>query len=204
MRVEFLVEEPSAEAALNNLLPKMLPSEIEFVIHSFQSKQGLLSNLPNRLRGYRRWLPPDWRIAVLVDEDRQDCHALKAQLERAAREARLRTKSMAAGGERFQLLNRVAVEELEAWFFGDVNAIVAAYPGVPVTLGNREGFRDPDAIAGGTWEALERILKRAGYYSTGLPKIETARNISQYMDPPRNRSKSFQVFRAGLQALIGG
>jgi hypothetical protein len=59
----------------------------------------------------------------------------------------------------------LAIEELEAWFFGDMDAVRALYPRVPETLEQRAGFRDPDAIRGGTWEALERILQRAGYFA---------------------------------------
>ena len=53
----------------------------------------------------------------------------------------------------FQLVNRLAVEELEAWFFGDVDAMATAYPRVPRTLAQRAPYRDPDRIKGGTWEA---------------------------------------------------
>lgn len=202
MHIELLVEEPSAEAALNNLVPKILPG-IEFEIRTFQSKDNLLSDLPKRLKGYYHWLPEDWRIAVLIDEDRQDCNELKEQLEDAAAAANLITKSKAGKSKSFQVLNRIVIEELEAWFFGDVEALVTAYPGVPDSLANKEKYRDPDAIKGGTWEALLRILQKAGHYQnlTYLPKIETARNISQHMDPERNRSKSFQVFKNGLLSL---
>ena len=56
-------------------------------------------------------------------------------------------------------------------------------------------FRDPDAIPGGTWEAFERILKRAGYFPTGLRKIEAARSIAPHVDPWASRSNSFARFR---------
>ena len=55
--LEVLVEEYSAEAALNNLLPKILPTEIEFKILSFRGKTDLLKKLPSRLKGYRSWIP---------------------------------------------------------------------------------------------------------------------------------------------------
>lgn len=90
---------------------------------------------------------------------------------------------------------------MEAWFFGDVNALTAAYPGVPATLAKKEKYRDPDAIQGGTWEALERILQRAGYHLGGLSKIEAARAIAKHMTPEHNRSHSFQVFRDALLLL---
>lgn len=202
MHIEVMVEEPSAEAALENLLPKMLPSDVTFTLHNFQSKQTLLSALPVRLKGYSFWLPEDWRIVVLIDEDRQGCEKLKAQLEQAARDAGFITRSASSGNRAFKVLNRIAVEELEAWFFGDVAAMVAAYPRIPNSLSRREKFRDPDAITGGTWEALERVFQRHGYYAAGLPKIEVARNISRHMVPERNCSKSFSVFRDGIKALL--
>jgi len=95
-------------------------------------------------------------------------------------------------------VNRLAVEELEAWFFGDVEAIAAAYPRVPRNLARKAPFRNPDRIKGGTWEALERVLQRAGHFPGGLGKIEAARAIARHMDPQRNRSRSFCVFRDAL------
>ncbi len=201
MHIEFLVEELSAEAALKNILPKILKDDISYAIHPYSGKMDLLSQLPNRLKGYRKWLPDDWRIIVLVDQDQEDCRTLKTELEEAAKQAGFITKSHARGHHEFEVLNRLAIEELEAWFFGDPEAIIQAYPRVSTTIGRKAQYRDPDAIVGGTWEALERLLKKAGYYSTGMPKVETARNISKYMDPSRNNSKSFRVFRDALSAL---
>lgn len=202
MHVEFLVEEPSAEAALKNLLPKIFGNTATFAIHPHQGKPDLLKKLPIRLRGYRNWLPEDWRIVVLVDNDSEDCLELKSRLEQMAQQAGFVTKSIAPPGQAFQVLNRLAVEELEAWFFGDVTALNAAYPRVSLTLGAKARYRNPDAIVGGTWEALERLLRRLNYFPEGLPKIAVAREVSEHMDPERNRSRSFQIFRDGLLVLV--
>jgi len=203
MHIEFLVEEPSAEAALLNILPKVFEPTTSFAIHPYQGKQDLLKKLPNRFRGYKAWLPRDWRIVVLIDADDEDCRRLKARLEDIAQNSNLLTKSVARNSSNFQVLNRLAIEELEAWFFGDVEALHATYPRISVNLGNKAKYRDPDSIAGGTWEALERELKRVGYYSGGLSKISAAREISLHMVPERNRSHSFQVFRQGLLEITG-
>ena len=64
------------------------------------------------------------------------------------------TKSSAAQNEDFQVVNRLAIEELEAWFFGDVEALHAAYCRVSINLQDQARYRDPDAIRGGTYEAL--------------------------------------------------
>lgn len=137
MHIEFLVEEESAEKALRILVPKIFDTDVHFDIHTFQGKRDLLQSLPSRLKGYRSWLPADWRIVVLIDEDRQDCVELKNKLEQAAQSAGFSTRSTPGADGGFQVINRLAVEELEAWFFGDVKAIVSAYPNVSPNIGNK-------------------------------------------------------------------
>lgn len=202
MHIEFLVEEPSCEAVLQNLVPKILDHNVSFNIHAHQGKPDLLKSLPRRLKGYKAWLPEHYGVVVLIDSDDEDCHQLKAIVENAASDAGLISKSAAAAGYKFQVLNRLAIEELEAWFFGDIFALNAVYPRVALSLGNKRKYRDPDAVTGGTWEALERELQSAGYHLGGLAKIAAARDISAYMKPEGNKSKSFQVFREGLLDLV--
>ena len=198
-RLIVIVEEPSMEVALQVVLPKVLMAA-DFEIRRFQCKDDLLKNLPQRLRGYTQWLPENWAIVVLVDQDDDDCAALKRKLEAMTQEAGLLTKSVVGEGARFQVVNRVAVEELEAWFFGDWEAVRVPYPKVPATIPQKAAYRDPDAIRGGTWEALERVFKKAGYFGTGLRKVECARAVAQHMEPDRNRSRSFHAFRAAVEA----
>lgn len=200
--LEILVEEPSAEAALESLVPVLLGPGISFAVLPHQGKPDLLRKLPGILRGYRRWIPGDWGVVVLIDSDGRDCSEQKSLLERMAYDAGFPTPSTAGEGGRFQALNRLAIEELEAWFFGDVEALCEAYPGVPPTLARRAPYRDPDAIRG-TWEALERELQKAGHHLGGLAKIRAAREIAARMVPDRNRSRSFQAFRQGLLKLVG-
>ena len=192
-----LVEEPSMEMALEQLLPRMLAGA-DFQIIRFQCKDDLLKNLTDRLRGYSQWLPANWVILVLVDRDDDDCRVLKQAMEKMAADARLLSKTLAGHGQPFQVANRIAVEELEAWFFGDWTAVQAAYPRVSASQASKHGFRDPDAVLGGTWEALERVLKKAGYFKTGLRKMECAKQVAQHMEPARNASRSFQAFAGAV------
>lgn len=201
MHLEFLLEERSAEVALKAILPKIVPSEVSRRFHVFQGKHNLLKHLPRRLKSYRLKIPGDWRIVVLIDEDRENCHQLKAELEQIAHGEGLVTKSSATKNSRFQVVNRLAIEELEAWFFGDPKAIRAAYPKVPDGFHRRRKYQNPDAIAGGTCEALERLLKR--FYRRGFAKTKMAGMIAPHMEPDRNKSKSFQVFVEGLKACVG-
>ncbi len=185
------------EAFLRGLLPRLLPQDRTFEVHAFQGKTDLLGKLEARLRGYAAWLPDDWRILVVVDRDDDDCRALKARIEGIAAGAGMRTRSCAKSG-RWQMVNRIAIEELEAWYFGDWSAVRAAYPRAPASLGNRRGFRDPDSIAGGTWETFERIMQRHGYFQGGLAKIAAARAIGEHLNPSRSQSRSFQMFYSAL------
>jgi len=196
-KLMIFVEEISMEAALEQLMPKLL-QDAEFEIFRFQCKDDLLKNLPVRLRAYSSWLPPEWAILVLVDRDNEDCRELKQQLEAVAQQSGLSTKTQ--GGDRFQVVNRVVIEELEAWFFGDWPAVKQAYPRVPDNIPQKSAFRDPDAIKGGTWEALERVLKKAGYFPAGLNKLQCAREVATHMTPDANRSASFQAFVQAINA----
>jgi hypothetical protein len=178
-------------------MPKLL-QDAEFEIFRFQCKDDLLKNLPARLRAYSSWLPPEWAILVLVDRDNSDCRELKQQLEAVAQQSGLSTKTQ--GSDRFQVVNRIVIEELEAWFFGDWPAVKQAYPRVQDNIPQKSPFRDPDAIKGGTWEALERVLKKAGYFPTGLNKLQCAREVATHMTPDANRSASFQAFVQAINA----
>lgn len=199
--LHVLVEEPSMEVALSHLLPRLLREGVRAELRQFQCKGELLKQLPQRLAGYAQWLPPTAAVLVVVDRDDDDCIALKVRLNALARAAGLVPLSDAGAEGRFQVINRIAIEELEAWFFGDWPAVCEAYPKMPDTLPRRAGFRDPDAIAGGTWEALERELKRKGYFMQGLRKLELAREVASRMEPARNRSASFKCLRAALAQL---
>ena len=132
---------------------------------------------------------------MLVDQDDDDCRALKTQLERAAAAAGLLSRAEARGHP-WQVANRIVIEELEAWYFGDWGAVRAAYPRVRPNIPRQARYRDPDAIQGGTWEAFERLLKRHGYFTTGLRKVEAARAVAAHIDPARNSSRSFEKLRA--------
>lgn len=202
MHLVFFLEEPSAEAALNNLLPRMLPAEATWELHPFQGKHDLLHKLPSRLRAYARWIPRDFGLVVLLDQDLQDCRVLKDQLESMAASAGLATKTNPGPGGWFNVLTRIAIEEIEAWFFGDAQALSAAFPRLGRGRLRQAWLSNPDAIQGGTWETLERVLQRAGYFPSGLAKIALARDVSERMDPARNTSQSFQRFWQGLEALV--
>lgn len=133
---------------------------------------------------------PVW-LEVLVEEPSAEV-VLRHLLPRIARDSHLPAQAV---------LFRIVIEELEAWFLGDVPALCRAYPRLPTSLGQQDGYRDPDAIRG-TWEALERVLRKHGYHRKGLAKYVAAGDVAPHMDVDNNRSRSFQVFRDGLRRLV--
>ncbi len=200
-RLEILVEEPSMEAVLREIMPRILNGRAQCKPINMRSKGNLLKKLPERLRAYRKRIEngENLKIIVLVDQDNDDCEQLKQRLENIAREAGLVTKASANAHNDFQVVTRIVIEELEAWFMGDVEALKAAF--TSLRRANFPGnFNNPDN--GGTWERLHRFLKRHNIYRKSYPKIEAARRIAKHMDPESNRSRSFQSFMQGVEACL--
>ncbi len=189
------------EAFLRSLLPRLLPNDRTFEVYTFQGKSDLLGKLQNRLRAYAKWLPEDWRIVVVIDRDAEDCKKLKKRLESMATSAGLVTRTR-CGSKSWQLVNRIAIEELESWYFGDWTAVRTAYPRVSPNIPSQAGYRDSDNITGGTWETFERVLQRHGYFKEGLQKVATARNLGGLLDPGRCQSSSFLMFRDAILEAI--
>jgi hypothetical protein len=75
----FLLEEQSARALLEGILPRLYPKEIpvqpRFII--FDGKQDLEKRLEGKLRGY---LNPHARFLVVRDQDNTDCRRVKQKL----------------------------------------------------------------------------------------------------------------------------
>ena len=103
------------------------------------------------------------------------------------------------------IMFRLAIEEIEAWYFGDRGALLAAYPKAkPDVLGRYV----QDSICG-TWELLAdavfkggmAAIKKDGWPLSGQVKHEWAKKIGPFMNPDRNMSPSFRKFRDGLRRL---
>ena len=207
-RIEIMLEEESAQIVLKRLFARILAGqEIGIQFHQFDIKPINLQNrkreLENRLRIYQDMIQNGLRVAVLVliDADRDDCKQLKQELETVAQRAGLHTKTNPRGN-RFHVVNRIVIEELEAWYFGDPVALKTAYPRLSETILQRHA-RNPDAIKGGTKERLYELLNKAGYYLGRPAQILIANRVSPHMQPDRNTSPSFQTFANGMKALSG-
>jgi hypothetical protein len=201
-QIEFLVEEPSAEEALRHVLPKLVRERARWKLVNLGSKYKLLKVLPDRLAAYRDRIArgEQLRVVILVDRDEDDCAELKRRLEGMAQTAGLMTKTSPDAHGQFHVVNRIAVEELESWFIGDTAALRLAFSSLPPVDASKGIFRNPDN--GGSWEALHRFLKKHGIYKSSYPKIDAARRIAPKLNLQANRSRSFQAFIQGVEALL--
>lgn len=143
----------------------------------------LFGQLPAKLRAYAG-KGPDACIVVLVDQDDDDCADLLKDLRGML--AKLQKKPV-------NVLFRIAMEEIEAWFLADRPAITAAYTqatfqGVPG--GDPDLIDDPSDVLAGCLGAAPPC--------TGQMKAEWAEAIAPHLalDPPS--STSLAKFIAGI------
>lgn len=180
----FLLEEPSARAMLEGLLPRLGVAVPPTRYMVFEGKSDLGKHLTRRLRGY---LNPEARFVVIRDQDAApDCRAVKARLVEACR---------AAG--RPDALVRIFCRELEAVYLADLRAVEGALGMSGLADRQRDAkFRVPDALASPSrgMAALTR-----GRYQ----KIGGSRAIGPLLDVDNPRSPSFRALIAGLRRLCG-
>ncbi len=143
----FLLEEPSAKAMLESLLPRLLDEEITFRLIPFKGKQDLQKQLTRKIRSY---VNPQARFIVLQDQDSfSDCQTLKNRLLDLCR----------GSGRLNECLVRLACKELETFYLADLQAVEQA---LGITgIANRqltERFRSPDRLGSPSHE-LKTLTK---------------------------------------------
>ena len=163
---------------LDGLLPRLFPSLLfECVPH--EGKSNLERSIPRKLRGWE----PGVRFAVVRDNDGGNCRARKEAL-----------RGLCEAAHQPDTLIRIACQELEAWYLGEPEALAGAFGDQSLrNLGQKKGFRDPDAVPR-PHEVLERFVPE-------FQKVSGARRMAQHLTRERNRSTSFQIFLAGVEAV---
>jgi hypothetical protein len=206
MHFEILTEDSSGARLLELLVPQFL-GQLGTVntwrIHSYKgvgriprglksgtdpSKRILLERLPALLRGYGN-CPGIDALVVVVDADKRDCVAFLNELKS------LHSKIQNAPKTIF----RLAIEEVEAWYFGDRPAILKAYPKAKTVV--LDGYVQDSQ--NGTWEILADAIypggsskiKKVGWPLPGQIKHEWAEKIGPLLVPDNNQSTSFKKLR---------
>jgi hypothetical protein len=178
----LLLEEPSAKAMLEGLLPRVLPKGVHFHFIVFDGKQDLERQLGRKIK---QWLKPQSVFLVMRDQDSGDCRVIKENLLRICREA-----------GRPEALVRIACRELESWYFGDLAAVEKGLGQMGVvSYAAKAKYRVPDQIVNPATE-LFKVTK--GSYK----KIGGSRKIGPHLDIKNNTSRSFQVFLDGIRRLL--
>lgn len=178
----LFLEEPSAKAMLEGVLPRLLPAEIAVRYIPFEGKQDLHRQLERKLRG---WLAPATRFIVLRDQDSGDCVKVKQELAALCQRA-----------GRPETLVRIACRELESFYLGDLRAVELGLGlnGLAANQSSRK-FRAPDQLNNASDE-LTRVTQ--GRYQ----KIAGSRAISSHLSLDQsNRSHSFGVLITGIQRV---
>ena len=165
---------------LNVLLHRLFPG-LAFRCIEHEGKRDLHRSVARKLRA---WREPGARFVVMRDQNAADCHTVKARL-----------KALCEQGGHADALVRVVCRELEAWYLGDVESLVGAFPGSARRLRrelNKRRYRDPDTVVRPA-QVLEDLIPE-------FRKRPGARAIGKLLSR-ENRSRSYQVFLEGVERL---
>jgi hypothetical protein len=213
MHFDVLVEDQSGKAAVEILLAKILDADKHTVaIYPYKGlgelpkgikpksgadKRILLDQLPKLLRGFgnvHSAYGDDYKavLFVICDLDRHDKSAFMADLQKALNECSPQPNA------RFSL----AIEEIEAWYLGDMPAILSVYPHAQQDVLKR--YKNDEIC--GTWELLANAvfkggasaLSQLGWSAIGKEKSLWAKTICPKMNPEENKSPSFKKFRDSI------
>lgn len=139
---------------------------------------------------------PKWRLVVIVDCDNENCKELKKQLECICNKARLSSKTKCKNPN-WNIVTRIAIKELEAWYFGDWAAVKAAYPKISANAPRIP----PDQVVN-AWETFHKILRQKKYFLGGLNKGQAAAEIGRHIDARRSRSPSFKKLYCAIEEAV--
>jgi hypothetical protein len=217
MHFEILAEGLSDKKALDILVPKIIGNDNSCRIIRYKGvgnipenmtttqdarKRILLEQLPRLLRGYGNVFEksgsPD-AVIVVCDLDR------RCQKEFREEVLGVVIETLKSYRKKLQVRFCIAVEEIEAWYLGDIHAVIEAYPNIKMTVVNRYV---QDSVCG-TWELLadsvyrggHEALSQQGWMAVGAEKSEWAERISPLMDIDNNKSPSFQHFNKKIHEL---
>jgi len=213
MHFEILVEDSSGEKLLEQLLPRILGPDGDphtWRLHSYKgighiprnlspnadpTKRILLDQLPRLLRGYGM-TPGIDMVVIVLDVDKRDCATFLHELKMVAISCEPAPNT----------LFRLAIEEIEAWYLGDKDALLHAYPRAKRDV--LERYVQDSACD--TWELLadavypggSLAIRKKGWPLPGQIKHEWAEKIAPYLSLQGNASPSFNKLIDGLSLLI--
>lgn len=199
MTIHILVEGPSERVLLDAWAPRLLKTA-QIKVHPHQGKgsfpsdsrrkpdpkrRGLLDQLPAKLRAFANSLDPEADgVLVLIDADDSDTQVLRTKVAELAQEL--------AG---LRVAVTVAIEETEAFYLGDLNALMRAFPNADRA---KAAAYVPDSVCG-TWELFGEIVGDDGANKVGWAEAMGPRLTT---NPAKSRSPSFRDLIRQIRALL--
>ena len=210
----FLIEDWSGSELIDALMKKIQATgqEFDYEYKHFgglggfsksrtpkEEKNGrLLNDLPIYLRGFNKKLSAipkeagSFSLFIVLDNDTRETANFQSQLQQIAVD----------NGITIDHAFCIAVEEMEAWLLGDLDAVITAYPNAKKKILNSY---EQDSVCG-TWELLadavypggHEALKKEGYARIGQCKGEWARKIGALISLDKDKSPSFQNFLSAV------
>jgi hypothetical protein len=164
---------------LGSILPRLLPEGVHFLTVPHEGKSDLEQSIPRKLRA---WRVPRTRFVIVRDNDGGDCRVLKQALI-----------NLCHRGGRPDSLVRIACQELESWFLGDLAAVDAS--GIVrgsrfSRLQNKRKYRETDQLDNAK-EEFRRLVPN--YRPIGASRV-----IAPHLSFDNSRSMSFQVLLSGV------
>ncbi|MCU0327230.1 MAG: DUF4276 family protein [Spirosomaceae bacterium] len=186
MRVEFLLEEPSMENFLREILPKVLPNGYTLNENCFlrphNGKSDLMNSIPKKVKAFSNFYEPV-KIVILHDQDSNDCKELKRIIQ-----------DICQSNGNCPVMIRIVCKELESWYLGDMSAIEKVYPKFKArNYQNKEKFRNPDLC--NAFDELRKLIPE-------IQKGFASKNIPKYLNITQNQSISFQQFLSGINKFL--
>jgi Domain of unknown function (DUF4276) len=177
-----LVEGTSEVHVMESVLKKLGMTSSAFRVIPHQGNGELKRKLHKSLRA---WRDAETRFLIMRDNDGGDCRDRKAEL----------LKIISHEGKLAQARVRIVCQELEAWYLGDEEALRAAdFIGQKGRASPSVMKRDPDSV--------EKPSKHVGRMRPDHKKIMAAQKIAPFLNPVRNRSKSFQNTVKAIRFLM--
>jgi Domain of unknown function (DUF4276) len=204
--LEVLVEGASDSPVIKEVLVRKFQLEegTHFRIHPHKGKgklpknllskpdlkhQGLLDQLPAKLRGFGKALSADDWVLVVIDSDDQPPISLLNEL----------SSMLSSLPSKPNVMFGLATEETESWFIADINALKKAYPN-KVDTGSLKNIQ-PDAIVG-AWEKLARALGVDINMVSGKTKFDWATNIAPHLNLDSPMSPSFKILIENISSIV--
>lgn len=179
----IMVEEQSIEEVTKVIIKRMgLENRVKIIPHD--GKNDLEKSFPRKIANWRN--PHRTRFVICRDNDGSDCAILKQRL-----------RDMLPETTQHDFKLRLVMNELEAWYLGDLEALKKAElisQGVLDQNRNKRKFRSPENLTNAKQE-FKRLVKTKG-------QITLARTIAPHLELENENCSSFKHFIAAIKWAV--